>query len=83
MAVGEPADAEVARGGHSTRSGLLHPAGGRGILLPAGFVDMVRWETPVRAAGGGIVESAGARDPSCSPTGEDEPYNRPLAVSSA
>ena len=37
----------------------------------------------MRAAGVGIVESVGARDPSCSSTGEDEPYNGPPAVSSA
>ena len=62
--------------------GLL-PAGSHGILLPAGFADMARGETTVRAAGVGIVESVGARDPSCSSTGEDEPYNGPPAVSSA
>jgi len=61
--------------------GLL-PAGSHGILLPAGFADMARGETTVRAAGVGIVESVGARDPSCSSTGEDEPYNGPPAVSS-
>ena len=37
----------------------------------------------MRAAGVGIVESVGVRDPSCSSTGEDEPYNGPPAVSSA
>jgi len=62
--------------------GLL-PAGSHGILLPAGFADMARGETTMRAAGVGIVESVGARDPSCSSTGEDEPYNGPPAVSSA
>jgi hypothetical protein len=44
---------------------------------------MARGETPARTADLGIVESEGARDPSCSSIGEDEPYNGPLAVSSA
>ncbi|CAN6317182.1 unnamed protein product [Urochloa humidicola] len=72
-------------GGHDARFDAPRPPPRRQPRhpFPADFADLARGETSAHAAVEGIVESVGARDPSCSSTGEDDPYNGAPAVSSS